>query len=336
MSIRVERVDLDAEPWNSHVDRAPESSVFHHSGAIQRLAAHTGTTLHALVGYKGEEPIGILPLFEGSRGPLRTVVSPPDGFEVFSLGAVLLDPGQLKQRKLERRHRRFVDGCLDWVEETVSPHIVHIRSTAQRTDMRPYQQADFDVSPYYTYVVDLDRSEEELLGSFSSDARSNIRSAEEFDYTIDVGGEDACREIISRVQDRLDHLGKNYPLDQDAAAALYRELPEGTVKPYVCSVDGESLGGIVALEHGDTIYRWQGGTKVTDDFPVNDVLDWHVMQDARERGVDRYDLVGANLPRTAKYKAKFGPDAVAYYGAMRRAPGVGLLAKLRQHAPTGE
>jgi len=70
---------------------------------------------------------------------------------------------------------------------------------------------------------------------------------------------------------------------------------------------------------------------VTDDFPVNDVLDWHVMRDARDRGISRYDLVGANLPRTARYKSKFGPDPVPYYGAMKRVPAVDILTDLRQH-----
>lgn len=331
MSVRVERVDVDEEPWNSHVSRAPNASVFHRAEALGVLADHTGTTLHPLVGYKGQEPVGVLPVFERSRGPFRSVVSPPNGFEVFSLGAVLTDPGQLKQRKLERRNRRFVEACLDWVDEECSPHVVHVRSSARATDMRPYQEQGFDVTPYYTYVVDLDRSEEELLGSFSSDARSNVRSADEFDYEIEVGGAGACAEIIGRVKDRMEHLDKTYPLDESAARELYHALPEGVVRPYVCSVDGERLGGIIALEAGDTVYRWQGGTKVTEEFPVNDVLDWHVMRDARERGITRYDLVGANLPRTARYKSKFGPEPVPYYGAMKRSPAVDLLAGLRQY-----
>jgi len=332
MSISVERADVDATEWNGFVSRAPDASVFHRAEPLRLLESHTGTTLHPLVGYKGQEPIGVLPVFERTVGPITMAVSPPEGFEVFSLGPVLTDPGQLKQRKVERRNRALVEGCLEWIDDELSPEITHIRSTDRHSDLRPFQAHGFDVTPYYTYVVDLDRSEEDLLASFSSDARSNAR-ADDAGYTIEVGDAEACTAIVRQVSDRLDELDKGYPLTPEVGAKLYRRLPDGAVRPYVCLHDGECLGGIIALEHGDTVYRWQGGAKTTVDFPVNDALDWRVMRDARERGVERYDLVGANLARTAQYKSKFGPDPRPYYGARKQAPGMDLLATLRQRLP---
>lgn len=72
--------------------------------------------------------------------------------------------------------------------------------------------------------------------------------------------------------------------------------------------DGEFVGGIVVLDDGDRVYRWQGGVRVDGyDFPANDLLDWHVMTDALDRGVAEYDLVGADNERISEYKAKFGP-----------------------------
>lgn len=333
MTLRIERFADDTEQWNDYVSRADHASVFHRHEGLALIADHTDTTLYPLVGYKGQEPVGVLPVFERSVGPLTLVESPPDGMEVFSLGPVLTNREQLKQRKIERRNRRFVDECLGWIDDHLGPDVVHLRSVERYTDLRPFQDRGYDVTPYYTYVVDLDRTTEDLLASFSSDARSNIRNADDREYEVEVGDREAAAAVIEQVRARMAALEEPYPLTPSTGRELYDRFSDDVVRPYVLSVDGERAGGMIALEHDDTVYRWQGGAKTSVDFPVNDVLDWHVITDAMDRDMTRYDLVGANLSRTARYKAKFGPDPVPYYGAMKRRPSVEVLTRLRQQLP---
>lgn len=336
MAIEVRKATAaDAEQWNRIVDRSEQSSPFHYYEALQLLEEYSGTELHPLIGFKGQQPVGVLPVFERRMGPLTLALSPPDGLEVFYLGIALANPPELKQRKVERRNRRFVEATVEWIDRSLDPDLTHIRTVDRYTDVRPLKNEGFDVTPYYTYVVDLDRDKEDVLMGFSGDARSNVRDAEntDVDYEISLGDADACQRIIERVGDRLDDLGVQYDLRPAFAHDLYERLPDGVVRPYECYVEGRAVGGILVLELGDTTYGWQGGTKYCGELAINDVLDWHIMRDAMSRGMKRYDLYGANLGRTSDYKSKFGPEAVPNYSAIRRSTRARVLSEVRDQLP---
>lgn len=318
MSVDITRfTESGAEEWNKYAERSPKALPFHRYEAIDLIAREVGATLHPLVGFKGQEPVGLLPLFETSQGPFQLVVSPPD-MEIFSLGPALLNHEKLKQRKEERRHRRFVEASLDWIDRQIGPDHIDIRTGPQYTDLRPFIWRGYDVTPAYTYEVDISPDEEEILMSFSRDARSNIRDANESGVAIEQSGIEGIEPIIGRIRDRHLAQGESYSLTPAFVEALYEHLPDGTVRVYTVRTDAETIGGMVTLETGDTVYRWQGGAKTGGSFPANDSLDWGIIRDAKERGITRYDLVGANLPRLCRYKSKFNPTPVPYYTAKRR------------------
>lgn len=317
MSLNV-RPEYDIEAWNSYVERSDGTNALHRYEALDVLADHADAELHPLVGFNGEEPIGLLPLFETSRGPFTTVSSPPAFIDTLQLGPAMLNLEKMKRRRAERRQRQFVDECLAWVDGWLSPDQVHIRTDPRFPDIRAFSWAGFDAKPYYTYFVDIDRDEEEILADFSSDARSNVRNADESGFEITVGDHADLQAIVEQVKARHEEQGAPIRIEADTVLDLYDALPEGVLRPYVCRVDGDYASGMVTLEHGDIIYRWKGGAKTGADAPSSDVLDWHIMQDARERGLKYYDLVGANMPRLCDYKSKFGPEVRTYYVLERR------------------
>jgi len=310
MGIDVEPVGAeDADRWDRIVERSPHGTPFHRYAVLETLADHADATLHPLVGYKGQEPVGVFPGFEVTRGPVTTLFSPPPDLKATYLGPALANHGNAKRRKAERRHRRFVEGCLSWFEDR-SPKYVHVRTAPGYDDARTFEWNGFDAHPAYTYRVDLARGEDALWSAFSGDARSNVRGVEDADAdcSVEVGGEDAVRRIVEQVTARHAEQGERYPLTPALVTDLYDRAPGGTVRPYVCTVDGEFATGMVALAFGDTVYRWQGGARPEVDLPVNDYLDWEIMRDAIGEGFDTYDLVGASTRRLTGYKAKFDPE----------------------------
>ena len=317
----------DIEKWNSYVDRSPQGNAFHYDEALAVIADHSGTDCHRLIGYKGQEVVGLFPVFE--RGTLGQSVafSPPPNLLIPYLGPALLNIEKLKRRKAERRHGRFVRGCFERLFEEVSPRYVSLRTDGRYADLRPIKWTGFDVTPDYTYTVDLTVGEEELLASFSSDARSNVRSGEEIEYTVEEGGEEAIRRIVTQMIERHEAQEVFYGITPEFVTDLYRSLPEGRCRPYTISVDGAFVGGMVTLEDDDTIYRWQGGAKHDVDVSANDLLDWGIMTDAMDRGIETYDLVGASNPRLNGYKAKFSPDLRTFHNAERASPAMKLAAE---------
>lgn len=302
---------FDYHDWNDLVERSPQTNVFHYRESLAVQADHADANLHALVGYKGQEPIGLFPVFEKRTSGMSMAFSPAPSLWVSYLGPALLNHQKLKCRKRERRTKRFVRGCLDWLDRAVGPKYTQIRPDPAYRDIRPFEWRDFDIDVRHTYSVDLTPGEDELLMSFSSDARNNIRT--EGDYRVYEGGPAEIEKIISQVQARHDEQGESYGVTPEFVGDLYERLPEGAVRPYTCEIDGEFSGGMVALEFEEMVYRWQGGAKHDRDLPVNDLVDWAIMTDAMDRGVDRYDLVGANEERLCGYKAKFGPQLQSHY-----------------------
>ena len=316
------------EQWNRFVEQSPHGTVFHLPETLDVLARHSGTEVHRLVGYRGQEPIGVFPVFEMTKAGVTAVFSPPPGLLIPFLGPALLNFEKLKRRKVERRHVRFVEECLAWLESELGPRYVHLQSSPGYDDLRPFAWNDFTVAPSYTYRVDLSRHTDDLLQAFSSDARRNIRNADDGRYAIREGDWRTVRRIADRVAARYADQGEQYPLSTEFVQDVYAVLPDGRARPYECLIDGEFAGGVLTLEFDDVVFRWQAGTDLDVDLPVNDLLDWHLVAEGSARGRGHYDLVGANTPRLNDYKAKFAPELVPFYRAQRGSPDMKLLAAL--------
>jgi len=136
----------------------PESTPFHRIEAPETLENHSAATLHPLAGFKGQEPVGLFPVFTVSKGPMTAAYSPPPGLRVYNLGPLRLNMGKLKRRKRDRRHRRFIEAAIEWVEQREAPQYWNLRTTLGYEDSRPFHWNDYEVEPRYTYVVDLDAS----------------------------------------------------------------------------------------------------------------------------------------------------------------------------------
>jgi hypothetical protein len=188
MSVEVRRVE-DTEEWNRYVDRAPASTFFHRAGVLELQAEHSGATLHPLAGFKGEEPVGIFPLFSLKKGPVTGVFSPPPYLFVTYLGPALLNQAKLSRRKAERRHLALIEGCFEHVAERSGPLFTQVTTTVGYGDVRPFKWSGYDVIPQYTYQVDLDAGEDGPLSRFSSDARRNVTASYDEDYVIEEGAE---------------------------------------------------------------------------------------------------------------------------------------------------
>jgi hypothetical protein len=312
MSVEVRRATGDdRERWDSLVERSPHGTPFHLQAFGEVVVEHTDTTYIPLIGYKGQEPVGLFPTFHTTRGPIGTVFSPVPGFKITYQGPAMVNIAKLKQRKKDRRHRQFVEGCLDHLNATVDPRYVHVRTGSTYLDTRPFVHNGYDASVGHTYVVDISSDEESLLNRFSRDARQNV--TDEYDgVEIEEGGTTAIRTIHEQVRKRHEQQDEAFDVPLGFVVDLFERMPAGTVRPYVCRTDGDIAGGIIALELDETVYRWIGGSKHGADVPVNDLLDWAIIRDAKTRGVTRYDLVGASEPNIAKYKAKFAPTLELY------------------------
>jgi len=320
MSIEISPYDGDEETWDQYVADSPHGSVFHQSSFIDIVGDHSDGVVHKLIGYKGQEPIGLFSVLEITKAGVSLIFSPAPRMGIPYQGPILLTDDQLKQRKTERRNRKFVEQSLEWCEEKFNPRYKLIRTPVEY-DPRPFAWNDFTVQPRYTYLLDIRHTLEEIQNSFSKSLRRYIGQDDRL--RIEEQGEEAIRFIYRQMESRYREQNMDYHVSLELLLELYDGLPDGQFRPYVGIVDGERVGGIIALEDEDTIYFFEGGGKPDADLPVNDNLHWEIITRACERGVSTYDLSGANNPRLCDYKSKFNPELGLYYEIEKSTPTVG-------------
>ncbi len=344
--IDVHRITDDDE-WNTYVDRAAGGSLFHRHEFLTAIASATGTEFRLLVGKNGEHPIGILPLFVDSKGPLRLAYSPPPHAGIPHLGpAMMLDPN-IKYRKATLRTKEFVEACIAWLDDEVEPHYVRIVTNTGFEEVRPFRWRGFDVTPRFTYELDIDRDDSPLLRSFSRDARSSIQDHyrpdaamtdggqllvdpdAETDVRISDAGSDTIEFLAAQLDRRFTEQGETFPLSADFLQTVADTLPDGAVRVYRLAVDGEPVTGRFSLVHDGRLTFWQGVPKPDEpvDAPINDLLNWHSIREARAAGCDVAELSGANIERLWDYKAKFNPELATYYILERTSTGTKPLLK---------
>lgn len=327
MSIEVARLD-DADEWNSLVERSPQTTPFHRFEALQVMREYSDATLHPFCGYKGNEPIGLFPVFALSRGPIRIALSPPPDLKISYLGPVLLNHEKLKQRKAEKRQRRFIEAVDEQLQEVVGPRYVHVRTQPAYSDSRPFIWNGFKSTPEFTYEVDITPESDDLLMTFSGDIRSNVRRADDAEYELLEGEEADVERIINMAWNRHAEQDVAFNVPESFARDLYRALPEGTMRAYICRAEDEFIGGDLTLENDEVILAWQGVADYEFDLPVRDLVIWYYIRQAHERGIKRFDLAGANNPRLCKYKAKFNPEIRTYYTLERGSKAMNGLKEL--------
>ena len=313
--MQIEHLDIDE--WASAL---PDTGIelFHQPEALEILGEHVDGDLQLYGGFKGQQPIGLLPVVTNSKFVGTTVTSPPPSMNVPRLGPVVM-PTSPKQRKRESVNQKFTEAVLDEIDVSGSLSLFRMICNSQYLDPRPYVWAEYDLTTQFTYRLALaDRTAEETMSAFSSGLRREIRSARDLDVTVAVEGLDGAREIYDDTRQRYEEQDRSFPIEWDFVRDLVVSLGE-RARPYVVrGPEGEFLGGITALYSPDAAYFWQGGTKSTyDGVSVNSLVHWQIIEDIIEddalASVTGYDLMGANTERLCRYKSKFGAELVPYY-----------------------
>ncbi|MFC4549522.1 MULTISPECIES: GNAT family N-acetyltransferase [Halorussus] len=341
--MRVEQLELSE--WESALPN-DGFEVFHRPEALEVVDRHADAEMKLFGGFKGQQPIALLPVFVQRRSVGTAVTSPPPGLGIPRLGPILM-PTSPKRRKQEKVNQEFTESVLEQVgtdldldarlaeagvespfaEKVLDTLDVDSRLTLFRmicntdyADPRPYSWGgDLQVEPNFTYFLDLEnRDAEEVRKSFSKSLRREIRDAEDLDVTIETEGLEGARDIYRATEQRYAEQDEPFTLSWSYVRDLFEAL-DNRARAYVArDENGEYLSGITTLYSNDAAYFWQGGAKcIYEGTAVNSLIHWRLIEDIIEEppveSVTQYDLMGANTERLCRYKAKFGADLVPYY-----------------------
>lgn len=311
-------VELSVSEWGEALP-STGFEVFLRPEALSTLEAHAGgNELRLFCGRKGQEVIGLFPVFVNTLPfGFRIISSPPPGMHVPHLGPLLM-PSSPKQRKTERVNQRFVQAVLDELDPDARC-LLHMLCSPMYRDPRPFSWANkaVDVSFTYNLAID-DHDTDSVLDTFSKSRRREIRGGEDLDVTIEHGDIEDLERLYDQTRERFSEQNEYFGLSWPFVRDLYRRLGEHARVYVARAPDGSFLSGILVLYSNEAASFWLGGVRTDyEKVSMNTLLHWSIIRDIVEdptlESVTRYDMVGAGEYRLSKYKSKFSPELMPYY-----------------------
>jgi serine/alanine adding enzyme len=304
---------LDLALWQDFVNKHPQGNIFHTPEMFQVFEKTEGhqSTLWAAADTIDKRLLALLLPVKITliNGPLRRLTT-----RAVAYGGVLRDPssaGELALTNLLHTYTQDTKRQLLFTE---------LRNLSDPCAAQPVlSDCGFVYEDHLNYLVDLDRSPEVILQSFSKRTRKRVRR--ELRRNAVVIEQVTKREQLAvwyAVLQQTYHQAQVPLADRSLFEATFDILcPRGMAKFFAARVDQAYAAVSVELLYKDVIYGWYGGMdRIYKSFYPNELLTWHILKWGAENGFRIYDFGGAGKPDeeygVRDFKAKFGGELVCY------------------------
>jgi len=290
--------------WDKFVDESPYAFLSHKWDFLKIAEKHSGYRLYTYGFYKGEELLGVYPLFCKRFNGFKMFFSPPPRRGIPYLGfLVSKEYDQLKQSKRESLLNQFLEETEVKIEE-YSPDYMLVYTVPNFLDMRFFKWNDYQVAPDFTYVVNLNKSAEEIWGNFHKDLRRDIKHAES--SGLDMRESTALSIFHERQEKRYKEKSANFSMDVNYLQDLCNAYPDNIHIYYVYDNGGQVVSASMSQEYKGRVLGWMGLAKSVGH--ANEFMIWKLMEDAKSKGFDKFEIAGANVRSQCQFKSRFNPS----------------------------
>ncbi len=196
------------------------------------------------------------------------------------------------------------------IDETDSRAVYALRNAGLR--FTAWQPDDLTIQCRNNYVLDIGgRSEEELLASFKSKCRYNIRLAQRKGVTCKVYGKERLADFQRLMEETKDRDG--FDMRSESYFARMLDSLGEHCRLYLCEYQGQALSGAICVQYGGrTTYLYGASTAAHREVMPNYLMQWEMMRWAVESGCHTYDFGGVphwydpDHPNNGVYRFKTG------------------------------
>lgn len=247
---------------------------------------------HAVISRDGDGRIqgSMLVLVKRFPWPLKAFLYSPRGPVWDYQDPFVLQDLLVGVRQLADRYHAYSFKMDPLVEETDSSRIFALRAAG--FSYVPWQTDEQVIQSRNNYILELGgRNEEELLQSFKSKCRYNIRLAQRKGVVCGVYG----KERLGDFQRLMEETGKRDGFrvrSQEYFAGMMDALGD-CCRLYLCDYKGEPLSGAICVQYGErTCYVYGASTAHRREVMPNYLMQWEMIRWAVESGCSIYDFQG--------------------------------------------
>jgi peptidoglycan pentaglycine glycine transferase (the first glycine) len=164
-------------------------------------------------------------------------------------------------------------------------------------------KAPHDMQPRELFVIDITKSEGDLLAEMKSKTRYNIKVAQKHDVKIiaaDKSQADSQKYLekfleLVRVTARRDGIT---PHPESYYRKMFEIIPENILKLYVAEYQDKVIAANIIIHYGNTATYLHGASdNEFRNVMAPYLLQWQQIQDAKKVGLSKYDFGGIKISK---------------------------------------
>jgi peptidoglycan pentaglycine glycine transferase (the first glycine) len=204
----------------------------------------------------------------------------------------------------------------------IEPDLWETDPDGQLRQMNGFHSGARTIQPQRTIVIDLNGSEEEILGRMKQKTRYNIRLAEKKDIVVernaDINNFNSLMAVTAERDNFGVHAGRYY---QDAFKFFEKK---GSVNLFMAFYQGTPLAAIMVFQRGLRAWYFYGASNNLERNRMPTYLvQWRAIQWAKSQGCSSYDLWGVPDEEEQVLENEFEHRSEGLWGVYRFKRGFG-------------
>lgn len=291
----------ELKEWNRIVKESSYGTIFHTLEWMEILTKIFKVKELHLGIYKNNELIGVFPAFLQRKGIFKLITSPLREAATPYGGPII---------------KESLKGVLSAFDKFTKP-IGYVDVTfSPKLNLNSEILKNYNYEERFTYILNLEQEIDDIWKNLKKKCRNAIRKAEKSNVTIIEGDKkEYLEEYYKMVEDTYKKSNIKPPISMKYYQMVFDVLyPKKQLKVLFAEYDGKLVAGAIFPYFDNRIYYWDGASyREYNKVAPNNLIQWHLIQWAVENEFKIYDMVGANIPSIAKFKASFGGDMLKYF-----------------------
>lgn len=298
-AVELRRFAGSNDEWEQCASRT--GTIFHTLDWLEMLERTQGGRLLKVGAYASGRLVGILPLFVKRFFALRVGASPLVVEDTPYLGLACEEP--------------YLGAALRGLRGLARREGIHFLRLSQASLVSPpIVEEGTSYIEKHTHVLSLDRPQDEIWKGMEGRCRTAIRKAEKSGVTVVRETERECIDPYYAILSALYAAqGRTTPNPRAFYLELWDRFSGRGLTVLTARHESTIIAGALLLHDRDTVY-YLNGCSLHDynHLNPNNLIQWEAIRLAMGSGARRYDFVGTDIERLAKFKKSFGGAEVAY------------------------
>ena len=216
----------------------------------------------------------------------------------------------------------------------IKPHVSHLTEQMNALLHHPeykLQPAAHPLFTKFTFLLDLTKSEEELLKNMHPKARYNIKIAQRHNVIGEEDNSDEAFEAYIKLTKETTTRQGFYAHTENYHRLQWQVLPHKLSKDhlsshlFVAKYNGKILTTWILFVFKDVLYYPYGASSSENrEVMASNVMMWEVIRYGKKQGLKQFDMWGATVANPDRkdpwygfhtFKEKYGPEHVEFIGS---------------------